>query len=586
MFNKQSFRNRLFLYLFFIFVAFTIVILAFQYNREKEFRVEQLESTLNNYTEISHKFIERKGLVETGDFRQLDSIKYLISLSDRITIIDPKGVVLYDSFVEEYEKMENHINRPEVRKSISSSFGANIRTSSTTGKTYYYYAKFYSNYFVRTAVIYDVDVKNFLETEKLFLFFMGAIFIIIWILLRAITKKFGETITKLKDFVVKLYSGKEQIEHIDFPRDEFGLISRQIVNIYKDLKQTKDQLQGEKDKLFSHLTALNEGIAFFSSNKKKVLANNHFIQYVNIISEQSSITAEKIFEIKELESILRFINKYMDENVDIKPEELPKAEMSLQKSGRYFTIQCIIFVDRSFEIMISDITRLEKRRLIKQQMTSNIAHELKTPVASVMGYMETLIANKLSDDKKKYFIEKAYKQSQRLNELISDISVLNKIEESKEHFSFEKVKLLDVVNEVTDILSNRMEEKGIKLKIEIDRYAEINGNRSLLFSIFHNLLDNTIKYAGENLDVVVSNYLDDKNYCYLSVRDNGIGIEEEHLNRVFERFYRVDSGRSRKTGGTGLGLAIVKNAVQLHLGEISVRNHPEGGLEFLFSLAK
>jgi signal transduction histidine kinase len=586
MIKKQSFRRKLFLYFFFIFAVFTLVILAFQYNREKEFRVEQLETTLNNITELTHQFIKRQGLLESNNFRKIDSIKVLVPSAERITVINPKGKVLYDSYVSDYDNMENHINRQELREAISSDFGASIRKSATTGISYYYYARFYSNYYVRTAIVYNVDVKNFLETEKLFLFFIAAIFIVLWIVLLAITKKLGETITKLKDFVVKLYSEKETHDNISFPNDEFGIISRQIVNIYKDLKMTKDQLQIEKDKIFGHLHALDEGVAFFSSKKKKILTNNHFIQYVNILSEAATISSEKIFKIEELKSITRFIQEQLDSNEEIRPENLPKHEINIQKGSKYFNVLCIVFVDRSFEIMISDITRLEKRRLMKQQMTSNIAHELKTPVASVMGYIETLMRNNITEDKKRYFIKKAFAQAQRLDELISDISVLNKIEESKEHFIFEKLNLLEVVNNVADNLYHQLEEKKIKLSVSINPEITINGNRSLLFSVFLNLMDNAIKYAGDNIDLTISNYLEDKNYAYLSFRDNGTGIKEEHLPRVFERFYRVDSGRSRKTGGTGLGLAIVKNAIQLHMGEISVRNHPDGGLEFLFTIAK
>lgn len=586
MLKKQSFRSKLFLYLFSIFIVFTIVILVFQYDREKEFRKEQLENTLDNITELSHRYIQRKNLVQSNDWRQLDSLKGLIPQSERITIIHPKGIVLYDSFVDDFKQMENHINRPEIQKSIYSDFGANIRESQTTGIRFYYYARSYTDYYVRVAVIYNIDVKNFLEVEKVFIFFTIIIFILIWIVLLAVTRKLGETITKMKDFVGKLHSGNKPNLNIEFPSDEFGIISRQIVDTYKDLNRTKDQLLVEKNKLFGHLHALNEGVAFFSNEKEKILANNHFIQYLNIISEHSSISAERIFNVNEFKPILSFIDEHSNVQNFINANNLPRFEMEIQKGERYFTLRCVVYADRSFEIMITDISRLEKRRIMKQQMTSNIAHELKTPVAAVMGYMETLMSNNLEPEKKRYFIEKAFKQSQRLNELIEDISVLNKIEESKEHFKFEKINLSEIIYDVSDQLHNRLDEHKIKLSIDLDPRIEVNGNRSLLFSVFLNLVDNAIKYAGKNIEIKISNYLDDSNYYYFSFRDTGIGVKEEHLPRIFERFYRIDSGRSRKTGGTGLGLAIVKNAIQFHQSEISVRNHPDGGLEFLFTLAK
>ncbi len=589
MFKIQSLRSKLFLYLFVTFVLFTLVILGFQFQREKAFRKEQLENTLDNMAELTYRYIERKNIFKTEQWRQLDSIKGLIPKSERITIIDSIGVVLYDSDVTDFENMENHKYRPEIKRAfLSKSPGRNIRKSETTGIPYYYYAKYYDAFYVRVAVIYNIEVKNFLVAEKFFLFFIIAVFLIIWLILLLVTRKFGETITKLKDFMTKLNNSNEPIEHVNFnfPDDEFGIISHQIVNIYKDLKLTKDQLTVEKDKLFGHLNALNEGVAFFSSSKKNILTNNHFIQFVNIISKQSNITADRIFEVKELHPILKFIEEHLQSEENIHADKLPREEMEVKKNARYFVVRCIIYVDRSFEIMITDITRLEKRSLLKQQMTSNISHELKTPVASVMGYMETLLGNNLDPAKKRYFIEKAYKQAIRLNELIDDISVLNKIEESTDHYTFGTINISEVVYEVSDNLHNRLVGKGIKLNIHIDPRLEINGNRSLMFSIFLNLMENAIKYAGEGIEIIISNYLEDNNYCYFSFRDTGKGIKEEHLTRIFERFYRIDTGRSRKTGGTGLGLAIVKNAIQLHMGDISVRNHPEGGLEFLFTLSK
>ncbi|MCD4773688.1 MAG: two-component sensor histidine kinase, partial [Bacteroidales bacterium] len=564
MLNKLSLRKKLFIYFSIVFAAFTILVLVFQYEREKDFRKKQLENTLDNITELTHKYIKSNKLAETGNFNLLDSIKTIIPrLNIRITVISPEGIVLYDSEISDYEEMENHLHRSEVQASIAADFGANIRKSETTGNSYYYYAKFYSDYYVRTAALYNIEIKDFMQINKLFIIYLIFLFILILIILLFITKRLGETITKLKDFAIKLSSGQDIKEPIKFPKDEFGTISSQIVAIYNKLNIAKDEISVEKNKLFSHLNALNEGIAFFSPDKKKILTNNHFIQFLNLISEKSTISADKIFEVKEFKPIIKFIDKQLKSDVHIKDYNLPQIENDLFKNDKYFNVQCVVFQDKSFEIVIKDTTKLERRKLIKQQMTSNIAHELKTPVATVMGYLETLQHNTITKEKQKYFIDKAFAQAKRLSELIEDISMLNKIEEAREHFVFESVNIDEIVSEVNDNLKLRLDKKNINVNIQFENPIVLNGNKSLLFSVFYNLFDNVIKYGGENINLSISNYLDDNDNFYFSFSNTGNDIEEKHLSRIFERFYRVDTGRSRKTGGTGLGLAIVKNAIQL-----------------------
>jgi signal transduction histidine kinase len=306
-----------------------------------------------------------------------------------------------------------------------------------------------------------------------------------------------------------------------------------------------------------------------------------------MISDRSTISAEHIFNIPEFNKIVEFVDQVREQENQIPAKELPQLEYTIEKSEKFFQLRCIIFVDKSFEVLISDVTRPEKQRLLKQQLTSNIAHELKTPLSSIKGYLETLINNQsIPVDKQRYFLEKAFAQSERLTDLLNDISLLNNIEDAGGLFEFKPVMLQAVIRDVIENLKSRLTSNNMECNLEIGKDVIVKGNESLLFSVFQNLVENSINYAGENTTISIRKYLEDDKFYYFQFTDSGNGILEEHLPRIFERFYRVDYGRSRENGGTGLGLSIVKNAIILHKGEISVRNKAEGGLEFLFSISK
>lgn len=229
----------------------------------------------------------------------------------------------------------------------------------------------------------------------------------------------------------------------------------------------------------------------------------------------------------------------------------------------------------------------EDKTRLKRQLTQNVAHELKTPVSSIQGYLETIVSNPdLDNETKDQFIQRCYAQSRRLSSLLADISTLNKLDDAPQGYEFENVNIPDLLQAIQRDVSMQMESKHMTFRALVEPDVVVSGNPSLLYSIFRNLIDNSIAYGGEGVTVTVQILSSDSSFYTFSFSDNGLGVAPEHIPHLFERFYRVDKGRSRKMGGTGLGLAIVKNSVLLHRGAISVRLGAAGGLEFIFTLPK
>lgn len=233
-----------------------------------------------------------------------------------------------------------------------------------------------------------------------------------------------------------------------------------------------------------------------------------------------------------------------------------------------------------------------RNRQLKQEMTSNIAHELKTPVSSIRGYLEILLGDKpVDDERRRHYLQRSYCQTLRLSDLIQDVSIINKLEESADLFPRGEVDVCEVAQEAICDLSDKADAAGITISNNLPAMP-LQGNHELLYSIFRNLVENSIAYAvrvpaaGNNVRIVMETYREEPNHYYVHYYDTGCGVADEYLSRLFDRFVRIDEGRSRQNGGTGLGLSIVKHSVLFHGGEIYAKNRAEGGLEFFFSLKK
>lgn len=472
---KISYTRRLFIWLLGYSLLLVGCFFFFQYQREKEFKVAELNSRL----QLINTYIGE----ELEDGQKMDSIRLgrLRSYKDiRITLIDSNGRVIYDNSLD-HLPLGNHFNREEIAKARRHGDGYALRRHSESTGVYYFYSatRMDNGMIVRTALPYSISLSQLLDADYTFLWIMGGIAIIFCIIGFFATRRVGQHIIRLKEFADTVEKGNPISDTAPFPHDELGDISNNIVRLYARLQQALS----DRDR--QHSMAMHQ--------------------------------------------------------------------------------------------------QQEKER-IKKLLTNNINHELKTPVASIHVCLETMLAHEnMNNVKRKEFIEKCLSNTERLKRLLTDVSLLTRMDDGGNFISIKPVNLTSIIANVVEDCELSANERGITIENDIVSDITVNGNPEFLESVFYNLIDNALSYSGgTRIALKIETLTDEK--AVLTVSDNGCGVAEEHLERLFERFYRVDKGRSRAMGGTGLGLSIVKNVILLHGGQITVANNPAGGLTFTITL--
>ncbi|MDR1340209.1 MAG: two-component sensor histidine kinase [Prevotellaceae bacterium] len=576
---KASYKQKVFLYFFMIFAIFAAGIFVIWQLRERKNKTEILEEKLDAYADIIDAAISKQSGLEVPD-----SLRALFPANIRLTVIDRQGHVRYDNTVRKTGTMENHAGRNEIVMADRAGTGSDIRISASNSRKYLYYAKRFNSYYIRVALPYDIKVHDFLKPDNLFLYYIVILFAGMLVLINLVAGWFGKSIKQLRDFALLTGNSRENesqfpIFNSQFPKDELGEIGLKIMENYRQLDESKKEIALEREKLLQHVYSSEEGLCFFSADRSVEFYNGLFVQYLNVITDLANSDPASVFSDVSFDRIRSFLsNREAPDNY---------FETQIDRHGKNFAVRTNVFDDKSFEIIINDVTKQEKTRRLKQEMTGNITHELRTPVTGIRGCLETILERRLDPDKKDYFIKSAYNQVLTLSELIRDMSLITKMEEAPQSFRSEDVNVADLLKNLKNELEIQLQEKNIRMNWDFSENVAVRGNANLLYSIFRNLTDNVIRYAGTDIDIMISKFNEDRNFYYFSYSDNGAGIpDEQHLNRIFERFYRVNEGRTRDTGGSGLGLSIVKNAVAFHKGTIVAKNKAGGGLEFLFKLQK
>jgi len=341
-------------------------------------------------------------------------------------------------------------------------------------------------------------------------------------------------------------------------------------------KQKNIKKQIDRDTI---LASMPEGVLAIDNDRNLLMINNNGRKYLGI--ESKSPIGKTIDSTIKDKRFLKFLNDLLSTKKTLKEEIKIKKNMD-----RYFLANGTTIEGENvgFLIVISDITKIKQLEKIRQDFVANVSHELKTPITSIVGFLETLKQSNVPKEKRKEFLKKALKNSNRLNAIIDDLLWLSKIEsmEDTKTFDLNNHFLIDIINNsISDIQSHADKNNNI-VKVECEPFIQIKADEHLLREAFVNLLENAIKYGEPSKRIKISANVD-KN-VFISFHNYGIHIPKKYSERIFQRFYRVDKSRSRRQGGTGLGLAIVKHIIFVHGGEISVESKKTKGTRFNISL--
>ena len=371
--------------------------------------------------------------------------------------------------------------------------------------------------------------------------------------------------------------------------DELGRLSKAINEMSLQLQNKIEEISREKDYLQTLLRGIMEGVLVVDARGRILMVNNALRQLLSLPPHVEDRTPLEIIRNAELERTLRQVLE--DGENTILELTLPSPE------GKTFEVNVVGISPspagmlkedegrRGVIAVFHDITRLKELEKIRRDFVANVSHELRTPLTTIKGYAETLLEGALKEEVASQFVQVIKRHSDRLEKIVEDLLILSKIESKAFQLRMESFSASDLIGDVLDFIKEPLNKKKISVSVdEIPPTLLVYGDRQYLEQVFINILDNAIKYGHERGRIIISGTERDQREVEISVKDDGIGIPKEDLLRVFERFYRVDKGRSHDLGGTGLGLSIVKHIVQAHGGRIWVESQLGEGSTFYFTL--
>jgi two-component system, OmpR family, phosphate regulon sensor histidine kinase PhoR len=577
---KSVFFRRLFLpYLLLICVSIGIVgIIGAQ--RLHRSHIETVERSLEKDSELITHILRGK-LTTEGSSEFSDAVNNLSRGPGwRITVIRADGAVIADTEADP-AKMENHRLRPEIIAAASQGTGSSIRPSGTVREDLMYFARRIEgadgqHYFIRLAVHLrelDRELREFyLGIALAAAFAMLAAGILCYVFAR----RHAAPLVELTQFADAVRQGDLTRRIVRKDEGEIGTLATSLDSMASSLSRMIAETRQDRAQLLAMLSSMSEGVIAIDPAQRIVLANGAAGHLLGFRSNES--VGRLLWEVVRHEAVLRKATDVLrtreSSNIQVGPI-----------AGRHLDITICTFsasdVADALVIVLHDVTQSVRYQELRKEFVANVSHELRTPLTAIKGFAETLRESALGDPQRApQFLATIEKHADQLTNLVSDLLQLSRLESAGGLPKQVRISVTPLVDRAVDVLRPEANKKRQELHVEIAPHLPaLSGDPDYLERAVANLVENAIKYTPEGGEVTVS-ARQDENEIIIDVTDNGIGIPQADLPRIFERFYRVDRSRSREMGGTGLGLSIVKHIAQAHHGRVEVTSTPGSGSTF------
>ncbi|WMJ77241.1 MULTISPECIES: sensor histidine kinase [unclassified Sedimentibacter] len=566
-------KKRLFLIIMLLSISASAMAFVFTTLIHHEFYVKDAENQLKTIVKLSSDSAKWK---DEGSIRK--SAAEILSASEyniRFTLINKQGTVIYDSWAEE-DTLENHVDRPEIKKAFADGYGEYTRYSDTISSDMYYYAvKINDETVLRVSREIDSINAAFVGVMPMLVILFVVFAVINYAAASVFTRKILSPVDEMAWSLDDMLDGSEGSSLEIY--DEFEPLARKIHEQKMKINQYIDELKYERDTINIITENMKEGFLLLNKDKQILSINTSGKHMIN--NEKFDLSKNRnVIELTRNAEILDKIEISINENKHI----VYDVDTERKHFRYYFSPvkeQNSLSVD-GLLILIEDVTTQKDAEKMRSEFSANVSHELKTPLTTMIGFAEMIKEGLITDSESiKKYCGMINKEGMRLISVIEDIMRLSKIEEKINADVNNDINLKETAQDVISLLKSKADSLNIGIKLQAQNLS-MKANENYVSELMYNLIDNSIKYnkKGGNVSVYIER---DGKHIVIRVADTGVGIDEEHQGRIFERFYRVDKSRSKETGGTGLGLSIVKHIAEIYDGEIELKSKENEGTEII-----